>query len=309
MNDFENTLIQNNYKLPKEVNIFVIGDIMLDHYVLGNINRISPEAPVMILDVEKEEFTLGGAGNVIQNLRTMGFNVTCYSIIGKDSDGLKIIELLDDLKVNHNMVIDSRRRTTRKTRYVTLETKSQLLRVDREQKIINEFQFNLDLSDYDIIIVSDYAKGTITSSVMNYLKSTNKKIIVDPKPENSHLYDDIFMITPNRKEFLEMNPYPKNIEYTLKTLGKDGIKIINNFKTTHIQGKEVQVFNVSGCGDTVVAVVAGCISIGIDINTATEIANDCAGSVATKAGTDPIETEIFHKIAKCYLNRSERCIT
>ena len=122
------------------------------------------------------------------------------------------------------------------------------------------------------------------------------------------IYDDVFMITPNKKEFIEMNPYPKNIEYTLKTLGKDGIKIINNLKTTHIQGKEVQVFNVSGCGDTVVAVISSCIAMGIDIITAAEIANDCAGTVATKPGTDPIELEEFHQIAKCHLNRSQRCI-
>ena len=295
-------LSSTNLKNLKDINIFVIGDIMLDHYVLGNINRISPEAPVMILDVNKEEYTLGGSGNVIKNLREIGVNVDCFSVIGQDEDGSKIMQMLYDLNVKYNIIQLSNIRTTRKTRYVTTETKSQLLRVDRETNSPIDIKFDINLDLYDIIIVSDYAKGVISKSIMDKLKQSGKKIIIDPKPKNTHLYDGAFILTPNKKEFNEMIPYPNHIEFTLKTLGKDGIDILQESKKPiHIHGKEIQVFNVSGCGDTVVAVVSTCIAMGLNIVTSTKIANECAGYVATKSGTDPIENHIFYKILNSYL--------
>lgn len=295
-------LSSTNLKNLKDINIFVIGDMMLDHYVLGNINRISPEAPVMILDVNKEEYTLGGSGNVIKNLREIGVNVDCFSVIGQDEDGSKIIQMLHDLNVKYNIIQLSNIKTTRKTRYVTTETKSQLLRVDRETNNSIDIKFDINLDLYDIIIVSDYAKGVISKPVMDKLKQSGKKIIIDPKPKNTHLYDGAFILTPNKKEFNEMIPYPNHIEFTLKTLGKDGIDILQEFKEPiHIHGKEIQVFNVSGCGDTVVAVVSACIAMGLNIITSTKIANECAGYVATKSGTDPIESQIFYKILNSYL--------
>lgn len=289
-------------KLPENINILVVGDFMLDRYVVGTVDRISPEAPVPILNLSDQYNSLGGAGNVVNNLATLNANVLCYGVIGKDEFGRTIENKLEKLKISYTMFRDIWRRTTVKTRYVTKDSHVQLLRTDIENT--NEYDVDLDEiiipKNIDIIIVSDYNKGFITSKLMQHLKDTNIKIIVDPKPQNQSLYHNVFMTTPNLKEYNSMKYI--NSEYILKTLGKNGLDIIhtktNDFK--HIDAKEVKVFNVSGCGDTIVAVMALCLSMKMAIFDAAYIANECAGIVASKPGTAFVTLDEFYKVVTEY---------
>lgn len=283
-------------KKPSDIHIFVAGDLMLDHYITGHVNRISPEAPVPVVEVANEYYTLGGAGNVIQNLNHLGVNVSCVGLIGDDTHGEMLESILTSSGVNHNLIKDKTRPTTRKSRVVTQDG-VQLLRVDRELK----YDFSLDYishhfyipEEVEYIIVSDYAKGFITQKLMDRLRSFEKKIIVDPKPENSKLYSGVSMITPNKKEYQEMQCY--DCQFTLETLGKDGMQLRDHNQTIlqKIHGKEVKIFNVSGCGDTVISVLSICQSMGIDLISSLKIANECAGIVASKPGTSPISKSEF----------------
>lgn len=295
----------SNLKAPEDTKIMVIGDIMLDHYIIGSVDRISPEAPVPVVDVTTESYTLGGAGNVIRNLATIGAKVHCVGVVGHDSYAENVNEILDKYTVSRQIFVDSSRRTTRKTRVVT-EDGTQLLRVDREDR--HPFILNAEDSieiphDVDVIIVSDYDKGMISRDLIRHLKTAGKRIIVDPKPSHAKWYNGVFMMTPNRKEFDEMLHLP-DVRYVLKTLGKDGMILINmETKKDHIiEGKEVQVFNVSGAGDTVIATMAICIAMGIndDYTKCAHIANEAAGLVVAKPGTATVTREEFNEIVAKY---------
>lgn len=301
---FQNKIKELGLKSPEDIHFLVVGDLMIDHYIVGQVNRISPEAPVPVVEIQEEYYTLGGAGNVIQNLRSINGNVNCVGIIGNDNYGKRIELYLNDLKVKHQLIKDSKRSTTRKIRIVTTDS-VQLLRIDQESKL--QAQFTIDrnsIETADVIIISDYAKGVINSNTIKQLNGFNKKIIIDPKPSNYHLYNDAFLITPNTKEYLEIiknNHFIQNAsnsEFILQTCGKNGMKLYDcNQKEIHnIHGKEVNVFNVSGCGDTVVATISLCIAMGLDLKLSMKISNECAGLVATKPGTTPIELEEFQKI-------------
>ena len=285
----------------ENIHIFVIGDIMLDRYVIGSVERISPEAPVPVVDIKKEEHTLGGSGNVVNNLIKLGCRVTCCGTIGNDIAGNLITQLLAKNKVNDKLIITPKP-TTQKTRVIA-ENGNQLLRIDRENRDpylwTNTAHFHIP-DDVDIIIVSDYAKGMITPQMMSMIKEYNKRIIIDPKPSNKSLYDGAYLITPNKKEFHEMDALTCNCNYILKTLGKDGMDLYysKSHRPIHIEGQEVPVFNVSGAGDTVVAVMALTLSIGYNIETCAQIANKCAHIVVTKPGTAPILRNEFEEIVK-----------
>ena len=296
----------------KDAKILVVGDLMLDHYIMGDVERISPEAPVPVVDVSEDEYTLGGAGNVIRNLSSIGCKVHVLSTVGTDDHGQLLKNLLSEHAETSNVICDPTRRTTRKTRIVT-ESGAQLLRIDREDRVpFNIEPHHIEIPrDIDIIIVSDYAKGMITDELMQLLKSSGIPIIVDPKPINSSMYNDVFMITPNLKEYREMIEYP-DVKYTLKTLGKDGMVLIDhkNKQDTIIEGREVKVFNVSGAGDTVISIMAACMAVGLndDYVECATIANLAAGLVVTKPGTATITDQELMRILDKVLNRSEQCI-
>jgi D-glycero-beta-D-manno-heptose-7-phosphate kinase len=289
-------------KKIEDVNILVIGDIMLDTYIVGKVERISPEAPVPIVKSKHKYSTLGGSGNVVRNIRELGVNVACVGRIGNDESGSIIRHTLLDSGVDTRLIITDNP-TTHKTRIIA-DRSVQLLRIDDEELITIDFN-RMDLTgDYDIIIISDYDKGMITSELLEEIKKLNTKIIIDPKPKNgiTKWYNDVFMITPNKKELDQINnSFPKvldSIEYTLLTLGKDGMDLLSDNSIHNIEGETVNIYNVSGCGDTVIAIIGICISMGLDVLTSAKISNSCAAYVATQPGTSVVPIEIFNKKIK-----------
>jgi len=283
----------------EDINILVVGDIMLDHYIYGNAERLSPEAPVPVVKVTKEYYNLGGCGNVVRNIRKLGPNVTCVAAIGKDKAGSIIHKELKKLNVSKK-IIETDEVTTQKIRIVANQGHTQIVRVDKEEiKPVKLGEFKIE-NDFDVIVISDYAKGMITADLMSKIKKLDAPIIADPKPSNMWLYNDIFMITPNKKEYDEIclsseHPFSKNIRYVLRTLGKDGMELIEEEETCSIPSIPVDVYNVIGAGDTVISVMAVCISLGIDVNIAAKIANDCARHVITQPGTSTIYKKTFLK--------------
>lgn len=293
-------------KSIEETKILVVGDIMLDKYVECKIERISPEAPVMVAEVINEYHTLGGCANVVRNLRELGVNVDCLSSIGSDIDGEIIKEELKNINTRSLLFYGSDQ-TTVKERIVANERKVQMIRIDRETIKPIEAKFPIDIfvrmchEPYDMIVISDYAKGVVSRGLMEFLKSEqNANIIVDPKPKNSGIYNGVFMITPNEKEWREISSSStynlNNVKYILETKGDRGMTLVDNINKTsdEIASIPIPVFNVSGCGDVVVAVISGCIAIGMDELTSAKIANKCAGFTATLPGTSIITKEKFN---------------
>jgi rfaE bifunctional protein kinase chain/domain len=291
----------------KDVKILVVGDIMLDKYVVGDVSRISPEAPVPIVKVVNEYSTLGGCGNVVRNIAEAGAQVYCMASVAGDDSGKEIIKLLHDIGAYSRVVFNSRV-TTVKERFIADQRKVQMLRVDRETTdpidhghIIEMFEESMfDCPDkFDIIVVSDYDKGMISYQLMEYLHSLKTPIIVDPKPQNSHHYGMVTMVTPNKDEARELelndNFYA---EFTLVTEGKDGMTLYDRRQgrvTTKIPGEPVEVYNVSGAGDTVVAIMAVCLSLDIYPDKAARVANSCAAYVVTQPGTSVVPQNIIER--------------
>jgi len=291
------------------VKILVIGDIMMDRYTIGTVDRISPEAPVPIVKKTKSFNVLGGCGNVIRNLAELDCKVYCKTIVGLDYFGEKVkTHLLNTTGFNDEFVETSLTyQTTVKNRIIADYRFTQMLRVDDEVRapglLFTDRELEkINLYHIDIIIISDYDKGVVNLELMDQVRALGIPFIIDPKPCNLHMYCDAYAITPNEKEYnslqrrdtqLVMNP-----KYYIKTMGAKGIRILNSdTEELHaIVADPIEVFNVSGAGDTVISVVAYCIAKGNDINTACHIANECAHYVVTKTGTSVVPTELFNTI-------------
>jgi rfaE bifunctional protein kinase chain/domain len=295
----------------KDMNILVVGDIMLDHYVMGDVERISPEAPVPIVHVKNEEFVLGGCGNTVRNIKELGANVSCLASIGYDTYGEIISENLDIINAKQLLIYDSKE-TIVKERIIASERKMQMIRIDRETiKNVNHKKAIEELSKYDIkydaIVISDYAKGMITLGLMNHLHTLGTPIIVDPKPKNYHLYSNVYMITPNEKEWEEIMKLtfpdpPNSADYILLTQGSRGMILMDHLdkSETKIDADPVEVYNVSGAGDTVVSIMAICLSMGWNPFDSAYVANKCAAYVVTQTGTSVVPKEKFIEIIKDY---------
>lgn len=295
----------------EDVNILVVGDIMLDKYVMGEVERISPEAPVPIVHVQDEYATLGGCGNTARNITSLGANVMCLASVGKDNYADVVIEQLNENNIKSAVFLNSEE-TTVKERIVASERKIQMIRIDREtnKKIDHEFALtylkqrmnDCEIEQFDFIVISDYNKGMITPNLISGLKKLKTRIIVDPKPRNVHYYNGVYMMTPNAKEWGMIKENSRFIlnspKYILVTRGKDGMVIFEPDKDTyrHIKGNPVDVYNVSGAGDTVVAVMSVCMSMGLDPYKSAAIANKCAAYVVTKPGTSVVSENKFMKI-------------
>jgi len=289
-------------KKIEDVKILVVGDIMLDHYIHGDVERISPEAPVPVVHAYDDTFSLGGCGNVVRNIAELEVQVDCVTDFGHDEAGQFIANELVRLKCRYTNLLSSKI-TTQKIRIIGGETQTQMIRIDRED--ISPVKFGeYTNGNYDIIIVSDYGKGVITKELMNKLHTMNVPIIVDPKPENIQIYGKVFMITPNRKEWEVIRFYNPPAEYILLKKGKYGMELISNtgFPIIIIPAAPtpVKVFNVSGAGDTAVAIVAVCITMGFDVERAARIANECAGYVVTQPRTSIVPKELFMEIMGKY---------
>lgn len=303
--------IQSTQKRPA---ILVIGDLMIDHYIWGNATRLSPEAPVPIVNVKSESTTLGGAGNVVQNLVALGAHVTVAGVIGDDATGRQLIEILESEGVKTDTIIkDSLRPTTVKTR--VLAARHQLVRIDREVTdplsagLEDELTTKLDIviGKADIIIFSDYNKGlfapALTQRLIKIAAEHDKKIVIDPKGLNYEKYKGAYLIKPNRKELAEAAKAEsiKNIDelreaaktifmqtetdYLVVTLSEDGMAILTEQSQKLLPVKATEVFDVTGAGDTVISTITYFLALGFTVEEACELANHAAAIVIRQVGS------------------------
>lgn len=291
------------------IKILVIGDIMLDKYTIGKVTRISPEAPVPIVTKSHSYSVLGGCGNVIRNLAQLDCDIFCKTIVGEDYFGNRIMHKLDAISRFDNSMVSRALsyKTTVKHRIIAEHRSTQMIRIDEEVKspeiIFSESELELiKNSNFNIIIISDYNKGVITSSLMDQVRTLNIPFIVDPKPDNINLYRGAFIVTPNESEFNQM--LEKCVTdvlqptFFVKTMGDKGIQILDTKlnELSTIKANPVEVFNVSGAGDTVISIIAYCMAKGNTIETSCHIANECAHYVVTKPDTSVVPTELFNTI-------------
>jgi rfaE bifunctional protein kinase chain/domain len=289
----------------KDLKILVVGDVMLDRYIFGRVERISPEAPVPVVEVEREEFRLGGASNVANNLANLGVKTYLAGVVGADYGRHILRGLMKSAGIEDLTVEDPQRPTTEKARVVSMS--QQLLRIDWEDKrpiegkVLKELIERLDVN-VDGIIVSDYAKGVVCQQLMERIKEKKVFISVDPRPVNKHLYFGADLMTPNEKEAKQMggDKPVETLGWKLKeelglktlviTLGAKGMSLFDR-EYFHFPARAKQVYDVSGAGDTAVAVLTSAYIATKDWHTACELANLCAGIVVGKLGTTPITSE------------------
>ena len=293
-------------------NILVIGDLMIDHYLWGSCDRISPEAPVQVVNVKKENSVLGGAGNVINNLVSLGSSVEVISVIGDDSVANELKTLLSNIGVSFdNLVVEKGRKTSKKSRLMA--SNQQVLRYDSESvdeisknssnKILEILEKNI--KNYSAIILSDYKKGVLTTTLtQDIIKLANRhkiKVLADPKGKDFSKYKGAYTLTPNKKEAMEATNIDIkdekslvealkslkqncNLEVSLITLSEQGIAIFDDELFTSPTAAR-EVFDVTGAGDTVIASITFALSCGVDIKKALYFANLAAGVVVGKIGS------------------------
>jgi D-beta-D-heptose 7-phosphate kinase/D-beta-D-heptose 1-phosphate adenosyltransferase len=297
-----------------KANVLVIGDIIVDHFIYGSVTRISPEAPVPVVNVNKETLLLGGSANVLHNLYGLGARGTICGIIGTDFMGEQFLSLLDEIDSPTTGVIRSDDRpTTKKTRVIAQN--QQIVRFDREQAIpltkeslMAMYDF-LDehLNEYQAVVVSDYNKGVICAPLMDHLRPLLKKhnipMIVDPKPGHPELFKGATIITPNNLETKLMsgiditdskslltaaNKLKTEVESeaVLITRGEEGMALLSEDEPLFcIPTVAREVYDVTGAGDTVIATLAMGLAVGLSHKEAATLANYAAGIVVGKVGT------------------------
>ncbi|MEK6808787.1 MAG: D-glycero-beta-D-manno-heptose-7-phosphate kinase [Nanoarchaeota archaeon] len=308
--------IISNFKSKK---LLVIGDIMLDKYVWGKVNRISPEAPVQIVNVERESYVPGGASNVANNISSLGATAYMVSIIGNDSAKDILFNELNKRSINTSgIIVDITKPTIQKVRVIGQN--QQLLRIDYENDGYINSKIEGEIIRYiggimvsvDAVVISDYAKGVITKELAKYvieLARNNKKIIViDPKPIHKEYYRNVTIITPNHHEASQMTGINGENDIDIVKIGKKLLEEMNspilitrgekgmtlfeqNGNITNIPTMAKEVYDVTGAGDTVVATVALALCSGARIIDCAKIANHSAGIVVGKIGTSTVSVE------------------
>ncbi|MCB0320600.1 MAG: hypothetical protein KDD60_06695 [Bdellovibrionales bacterium] len=305
------------------IRALVIGDVVLDRYIWGKANRISPEAPVPIVHIQRTEDRLGCAGNAARNLRELGVEVALCGILGEDDEGRTVERLLGSEGISHELIfVDQSLPTIVKTRVIAQS--QQVVRIDREEfdphseSRMTHFHSLLQphLGSRDLIIVSDYGKGTVTPALFDLLQRERDAgnltcpVVVDPHPANFGAYHDITIAKPNRGEAelasgIRITDRRSAIkaasvlrerwssEMMMITLGEDGLVIVTD---EHPEGMFLEtaaqeVFDVSGAGDTVTAVFSAAYVSGKSVRIAGELANLAAGIVVSEVGTVPIELQ------------------
>ena len=294
--------------------VLCVGDVILDHFHYGSVGRISPEAPIPILKLERDVSMLGGAGNVVRNLVGLGAGVRFATVVGKDSDGREIERLIAEEGITDQpLVDDGGRRTSAKSRY--LAGGQQMLRTDRETVFPLDPPLEAKLiataisamADCDAVVLSDYAKGVLGTTAIKQLiaaaKAASKVIIVDPKGSDYSRYRGADVITPNRQELGQATGMPTasdedvtlaaqflidahDFGAVLATRSKDGMTLlVRDGSLTHLKAEARDVFDVSGAGDTVVATMAAALGAGGKLEAAAFLANVAAGIVVAKVGT------------------------
>jgi len=304
-----------------DVHVLVVGDVMVDDYLWGHVARISPEAPVPVVEVRRESWTAGGAANVALNLRALGVGTELVGVIGNDSAGEMLVGELRKQGVGvAGLVVDSDRPTTRKTRVMAQH--QQVTRIDREMRSPIPEQVMSELSEAandllagsDVLVIEDYGKGVVTAAVCTDLirraRELDKPVIVDPKERRFRMYRGATLVTPNLREAadatdVEERNEDETVEWigrrlketlscdmVLITRGEKGMSLVKSdgsFCTIPTAAR--QVFDVSGAGDTVVAAVAAGMGTGSGIEVACAVANHAASCVIAKLGTATVSRD------------------
>lgn len=302
------------------VRILVVGDIMLDRFIWGGVSRISPEAPVPVVVVEKETFLLGGAANVVNNIHALGGKVSLCGLIGDDEIGQKITQKLDEMGIERQGVtVEPGRQTTVKTRIIAHH--QQLVRIDRETthppiassiRILSSY-LDQNIGKFDGIILSDYGKGLLTKGFIRHAiqiaKEAKKYIMVDPKVKNFFFYRGATVVTPNTMEASSASGIPITDRASLEkagkmllkrlecealviTRGEEGMAIFEpQRKPFLVSTKAKEVYDVTGAGDTVIGTMALALGAGASIRVAADLANHAAGIVVGKVGTATVEQQ------------------
>src|SRR6476661_5434568 len=296
--------------------VLCVGDLMLDEFVYGEVSRISPEAPAPVIAVQRSETNIGGAGNVARNIASLGARCIFVGMVGEDEAGAKLeAQLAQQSLIESVLVCDPSRPTTRKVRFVSEHFSTHMLRADWElaqpasadieQKMIDAILPLLPRAD--IVLLSDYAKGVLTArvirNVIDVARKLGKRVIVDPKSANFAVYRGATLLTPNRKEFAEATRsradtdkniadaaqdamYLADCEAMLVTQSEHGMTlVVRGGEAIHVPALPVKVRDVSGAGDTVVAVLALTLAANADWEMALRMANAAAAVAVGKKGT------------------------
>jgi len=311
-----------------KLNVLIIGDVMLDSYIWGAVERISPEAPVPIINVHKKDFRLGGAANVALNILALGAKPIICALIGEDEDGKKLIQRLDDKNISKEGIVTSRHRpTTVKTRIIA--SHQHIVRVDEESdKVINSEEEQLLLEKIEkllpqcqAIVFEDYDKGVLNASLIEktvaLAKKNNIPTVVDPKKRNFLSYRGVTLFKPNLKELREglkievdaknQDQIEKavaalkeklNAEGVMVTLSEHGVYIDIHNQKVKIPAHPREIADVSGAGDTVVSIAALCVALKLSPAIVGALSNLGGGLVCQHVGVVPIDREEFLAEAK-----------
>lgn len=296
--------------------VLVVGDVMLDRYWFGDVNRISPEAPVPVVHVQRQEDRLGGAANVARNAAALGAQAGLLCVVGHDEPGERIVALLGESNVNAYLERDPALPTTIKLR--VLSRQQQLLRVDFENTPAHEAllaglaRFDALLPTHDVILMSDYAKGGLThvTQMISTARAAGKSVLVDPKGDDWERYRGASVITPNRAELREVVGTWKSeddllarvtklrhelqFDALLLTRSEEGMTLFSEEGVLHAPAVAREVYDVSGAGDTVIATVAVSLGAGLSLVEGVALANRAAGIVVGKLGTATVDyDELF----------------
>jgi len=299
--------------------ILIAGDVMLDRYWFGEVNRISPEAPVPIVRVERREERLGGAANVALNAVALGVNAGLMGIIGDDEAGNSIENLLKKAGISSYLSRDKQISTIIKLRVIGRQ--QQLIRIDFEEKpteiVLRDKlnRFNALLSAYDVVIFSDYAKGGLMNvkAMIQAAKDAGKPVLVDPKGRDFARYAGATLLTPNKSELkliigewaneAELTEKAQNLRRELRLQGllltrsEEGMTLFTEEDVTHIPAMAREVYDVSGAGDTVIATMAVMMANGMRMQDAVAVANRAGGIVVGKLGTATVtKEELFSEV-------------
>lgn len=296
--------------------VLVVGDVMLDRYWFGDVNRISPEAPVPVVLAQRSEERLGGAANVARNVAALGAQGSLLCVVGNDEPGERIVTLLEESKVIAHLERDASLSTTIKLR--VLARQQQLLRIDFESSPTHEVllaclgRFAELLPQTDVVLLSDYAKGGLThvGKMIEAARAAGKAVLVDPKGSDWSRYRGATLLTPNRAELQQViGTWTSEEELQTKvdalrtslaldalllTRSEDGMTLFTDGATTSVPAQAREVYDVSGAGDTVIATLAVMLGAGLPMPDAVSLANQAGGIVVGKLGTATVEyDELF----------------
>ena len=292
--------------------ILVIGDLIIDHYLWGSSKRISPEAPVPVVNIDSKSIVLGGAGNVINNLNSLGAKVDVISVIGECTASAELKNLLTEINVStQNLIIQKDRITSKKSRVISVQQQVARFDLESTEEIDNKTQiailkaFKKIVNNYDVVLLSDYGKGlltyNLTKSIINIANKNEKKILVDPKGLDYSKYKGAYLLTPNKKEASEatnimikdLDSLTKailklknqcNLTYSLITLSEEGVAIYDKELKIHPTLSQ-EVFDVTGAGDTILAALGFALAAKKNINDSVRFANLASGVVVGKIGS------------------------